>query len=538
MKISACWITKNEEKNLAYSVESLGGVADELIVVDTGSTDGTIEIAKSFGARVEYFEWINDFSAARNFAMSLATGDIIIFLDADEWFEPKLTNNDRNFIINLFKNNSLVDMLAVFVTSYKGYGSPAETSVTTRIYLNKENLRFTGKIHEFVPMSPGRISLDVSDRFRIGHSGYSVEIVLGKAGRNLSIIKTALNEARSGSNERIKLLFYYIRESFLRGEHGDLLACVSEILLYPKVLKEVFSSMTESVFRGIIFIVLRLILSYRKNFSRRYVRQRLFDIYAGALPNSLHTPAIKLLYRIYFDHKEDLFLADIGSALENLSGAEQRSVFLQKEFESDLYKAAAAAENRRSGTIKAMEYAVSALKNVDKYNKDILYILLRIVKNQPPEDVVLLLSGIYDISKLEELELLIECTCFFGLNQVQAYYLKKRSELDDPPIDVLLRSFLIYGKYRELAVIATEAHEAGNKVAARYLFLAAICGAPRETIESYSHMLEEYSNILNAFCKKIKTNAITTKIIIKSIKTTSLLLFLITLYHLLVKSKY
>ena len=84
MTISCCMIVKNEEKMLPACLASLQGIADELIVVDTGSEDRTREIAASFGARVSEFTWVDDFSAARNYAFSLATGEYIYSADADE----------------------------------------------------------------------------------------------------------------------------------------------------------------------------------------------------------------------------------------------------------------------------------------------------------------------------------------------------------------------------------------------------------------------------------------------------------------------
>ena len=69
---------------MAYCLNSLSPVADEMIVVDTGSTDKTKEIAEAFGARIYDFEWIDDFSAARNYSLSQAQGDWILVMDADE----------------------------------------------------------------------------------------------------------------------------------------------------------------------------------------------------------------------------------------------------------------------------------------------------------------------------------------------------------------------------------------------------------------------------------------------------------------------
>ena len=82
--LSLCMIVKNEEKHLAKCLASVRPVVDEMIVVDTGSTDRTVDIAKAFGAQVYNFEWTNNFAEARNYSLSKASGDWILVLDADE----------------------------------------------------------------------------------------------------------------------------------------------------------------------------------------------------------------------------------------------------------------------------------------------------------------------------------------------------------------------------------------------------------------------------------------------------------------------
>ncbi len=84
---SVCIIAKNEEKNIERCLSSIQHFDCEIIVVDTGSTDRTKEIAQKYGAKVYDFEWINDFSAARNFSISKASYDWILVLDCDEWTE-------------------------------------------------------------------------------------------------------------------------------------------------------------------------------------------------------------------------------------------------------------------------------------------------------------------------------------------------------------------------------------------------------------------------------------------------------------------
>jgi Glycosyl transferase family 2/Tetratricopeptide repeat len=88
MSLSVCFLTRNEEKNIARALRSVAGVADEVIVADTASRDRTIEIAKEMGAKVLQHEWQEDFAAGRNFTIAQATGDWILWLNADEELLP------------------------------------------------------------------------------------------------------------------------------------------------------------------------------------------------------------------------------------------------------------------------------------------------------------------------------------------------------------------------------------------------------------------------------------------------------------------
>ena len=83
LKISACVITKNEEKNIEKWLECMSELADEIILIDTGSEDHTVDIAEKYNAKIYHIKWENDFSKAKNYAIEKASGDWIIFLDAD-----------------------------------------------------------------------------------------------------------------------------------------------------------------------------------------------------------------------------------------------------------------------------------------------------------------------------------------------------------------------------------------------------------------------------------------------------------------------
>ena len=84
MNLSVCLIARNEEENLERVIGSIEAVADEIILTDTGSTDDTVSLANSLGAKISYFPWCDDLSAARDFSFSQARGDWIFWIDADE----------------------------------------------------------------------------------------------------------------------------------------------------------------------------------------------------------------------------------------------------------------------------------------------------------------------------------------------------------------------------------------------------------------------------------------------------------------------
>ena len=101
-RLSVCMIVKNEERFLGQCLASVKGLADELIIIDTGSTDRTVEIAREHGAQVGHFEWCNDFAAARNASIAPATGDWILFLDADE----ELSSAEKQTLPTLLASNN------------------------------------------------------------------------------------------------------------------------------------------------------------------------------------------------------------------------------------------------------------------------------------------------------------------------------------------------------------------------------------------------------------------------------------------------
>ncbi len=190
--ITLCMIVKNEERFLEQCLRSVEGVVDEMVVVDTGSTDRTMEIARSFGATVVERPWRNDFAWARNQANELATKRWILQLDADE----ELTPESRAELARL-KNVPAYNQ-GVWIRchnksdDYAGTGSM--THALVRIFPNHERIRFRGLIHEFITLDDHQHGLEAGQSsIAIVHHGYLKEVVQdrNKGERNLAIVRAA-----------------------------------------------------------------------------------------------------------------------------------------------------------------------------------------------------------------------------------------------------------------------------------------------------------------------------------------------------------
>lgn len=194
--ISLCMIVKNEEDCLGRCLGSIAGEVEELIVVDTGSTDRTVEIAQSYGARIVSFPWIGDFAAARNAGLELAGGDWILFLDADEYLEPA----DQGKLAEYAVRTDADGFFFHIRNSLGGTLQEVVTATVFRMFRNKPEHRFEGRIHEQILNSIHRHNPNprfVHTGITIHHDGYRKEIVdaKDKANRNMTLILQELAEA-------------------------------------------------------------------------------------------------------------------------------------------------------------------------------------------------------------------------------------------------------------------------------------------------------------------------------------------------------
>lgn len=197
LKISACYIVKNEAKNLAKSIKSLKNQVNEIVVVDTGSTDNTITVARKLGAKVYSFPWQDDFSKARNFALSKAKGDWLILLDADEYFTAKTAGNIRQVI----RQAKQADGLLIQMVNYDvDKAEIQDYFYQLRIVRNQQGLHYEGKIHEELKLSDGKsmkFFRITPEMLEIYHTGYASSVSRQKLERNLKLLQQAVDNGQS-----------------------------------------------------------------------------------------------------------------------------------------------------------------------------------------------------------------------------------------------------------------------------------------------------------------------------------------------------
>ncbi|URZ03242.1 tetratricopeptide repeat-containing glycosyltransferase family 2 protein [Clostridium felsineum] len=194
-EISLCMIVKNEGKYLFQCLDSVKDLVDEMIIVDTGSTDNTVEIAKKFGADIHYFKWNNSFSDARNESLKYVTKDWILVMDGDDEFSKE----DKERFKELVSSNLKENCLYYFETlSYCGEfidSNNISVNLNPRLFKNNYGYRYEGIVHNQLVNTENVIE-SVVYNIRIYHYGYlnKVSKEKDKRGRNIPLLKKQLEK--------------------------------------------------------------------------------------------------------------------------------------------------------------------------------------------------------------------------------------------------------------------------------------------------------------------------------------------------------
>lgn len=385
-RLTLSMIVKNEEKHLAGCLSSVKDVVDEIVIVDTGSVDKTIEIAKEYGARIFHFDWINDFSAARNFALSKSTGDWILYLDADE----RLSNSS---VEELRKIVAVAEKSGYYCTvkSYDSeYGRDNQMSYV-RLFSNSSDISFQGKVHEQILPSLIENNYKISSsNIVIEHIGYNIDNnqKKDKAKRNLELLLNEYNINKNPYNEFQLALTYQVLENYSEARKFFLLAAENKSF--------------DNIYRAHSYTSLALIYSKEhkikeaENFLTKSLSLRYNDPFTHLLASKIFLRKNELKKAIDHCNKADHFNND----LQNGKYKNEYSVFLSNE------------EIILTGLTIAKQLKDDVLLN-NYYRKYIDYVYRSMSLNQ--EHIIIALEKLVQGNLLNEEE--ISCICNYASRQ-------------------------------------------------------------------------------------------------------------------------
>lgn len=215
--VSLCMIVKNEEDVLARCLESVADLMDEIIIVDTGSTDKTKEIAQRYTKHVVDFAWIDDFAAARNRSFSLATMDYCMWLDADD----VLMEEDRQALAALKEelDGTVQVVMLKYHTAFDAQGKPSFSYYRERLIRNHSGMHWKGAVHEAISPIGQVIYRDCA----VTHS----KLHPSDPDRNLRIFERMVAE---GQTLEPREEFYFARELYYHARYEEALTWLEHFL--------------------------------------------------------------------------------------------------------------------------------------------------------------------------------------------------------------------------------------------------------------------------------------------------------------------
>ena len=367
-KISQCMIVKNEERNIERALSWGKGVVAEQIVVDTGSTDRTVEIAERMGAKVYHFEWIDDFAAAKNFAISKAKYEWIALLDADEYFSEEDARKVL-FYVRQLQDKRYDAILSAWV-HLTDEGKVVAVGTQSRVFRNAKGLRYVGRIHEYITSVDGSDFrfVDATKELSIYHTGYGEIGHQNKvsSGRNLRIILKELEE-HPDSHRMLGYLGdeYYSANDLEKAEE----AFRKSISLMPDTVETIDPIRTAMTFTKLMEILYAHMDTTEDNFMeiynkaiRRLPEEGDFDFYAGK----------------YFSRHGNYQAAErhLKRALSQLEkyGTAFKSMFLSGDIRQAYEMLATCCFNNRN-LMECINYSTVLLK-ADRYLMNTLFLML------------------------------------------------------------------------------------------------------------------------------------------------------------------
>lgn len=411
MKITGCIITKNEEKHIKRCIDSFKKVVNEIIVVDTGSEDDTVNIASGLGAKVYFFQWNNSFADAKNFAIEKATGDWIIFLDADEYFYGGTAKNIPAILKKNNVNKNIDAIRCKLINIDEDNGKLISSVPTIRIFRNGKAMRYVGNIHEMIKNNNeyARYIYAEESLLLVYHTGYSTSKIKGKIKRNLEVLEKNLAEGKADF-----LTYYYLSECYFDERKYDL------AIKYAKLFIEKNDLMVTTGFESRPYLT---IINAMYQMKDKYNFDDIRAVINDALKKYSYHPEINMTLAIlYFSEKK--YEEALQMFLKSVKLNEQYKSIEINSFNnhfSSVYNNIGRIYEYKNDYNSSLEYFVKSLKE-DKFLKSSFQGLIKIIKNESSVEVIYLLKSIYDENDYNDVLFLVNELSVIKLGKVLMYF--------------------------------------------------------------------------------------------------------------------
>lgn len=425
MKLSGCVIAKDEEKTIKKCLKSLLDICDEVIYVDTGSKDNTLAIAKEMGVKIYTYKWNNDFSAARNFTISKASGDWIVFLDADEYFK----DSKRESYENIIKQAKKFDGIYVNIINLNDNGQVAFSNINTRIFKNSKAIRYKGVIHEDLVKNGKSLKiLDGSKQLEIIHTGYTKETKneKNKSERNINLLRQA-----EKNNPNNPLIPYYLSTEYsAKGEFQKQIDYAKQSIELGRIGDDTLDYLPYlSLIRGYVGLKEQIENDKDKKQKLRNIIRYYIEKFFKKFPDNPELNFFKGLIN-FEEYRYSESLNNFSQALDSNEKIESKTKMLDSGFKMmpEIYKY----KGLIYSLMKDYETAVYMFTKSLQFNPNqsfVLKKLLKLLTEESETDTIRFLNKIYNLKDKDSIQMLIDASSDVNNRILIAYYQKKLTEL-------------------------------------------------------------------------------------------------------------
>lgn len=483
--VSAVYIVKNEQENIENSIKSIINAVDNIIIIDTGSTDNTINICKKYQCEIHNFNWNGNFSDARNYAMSFIKSDYFFFLDADEYFEREINKTDVELIIEEIEKHGADG--ARFTTNNFDIinGVSLYNSYNIKFLKYSDKLKYFRKVHEIIKKDNSSITTILYNGINIVHTGYSSNLSLDKAKRNLDILE---------NTENLETMdYFYLARENLATENIENAEIYCDLFFNQKDYMDIINKSD----------IAYLIYSYKYYIMEKrncsYIEKRIFvDKMLNEIPDISQAYYIQGV--LEEDNDYDLAYKSFMKCIEMEIEPKFNYINMFNIYEPDIYYRLSILDSIYGEKSRAIRRAMVSCM-LDKTN--ILYLtnLLGLLKNKDDNYIIDMIYNIYRPSITSQFEFIVKALSNTNLNSVLLYFIREYNIKHNGGNKLVYLGMILSKEYEKVIDSALSIYENSGNLENQFMAtLSVICSKNIDLFNKNKYRFEKsYQNIIEYY---------------------------------------